>query len=221
MKSPILVLALAFTSGFVIMSIELLGGKIMAPYFGSSIYVWGSIITVFMISLSIGYLIGGRLSVMRPSLERYGLFFIAGAIAVIPIVAGGEAMMELVFLNLEDPRYGSLVAAMLLFFLPTAVLGMIAPYSVRLLIAERETSGQVAGSLYFISTLGSALGTLATSFYLVLYFELNQILMTLQGAMVIGGFVATVAGRRTRKLAETPGAVQNSPTNVKAGLDLP
>lgn len=190
-----LVLTLAFTSGFVIMSVELLGGKIMAPYFGSSIYVWGSIITVFMVSLSVGYLTGGRLSVRNPHLSRYGLFFLAGAVALIPLVAAGNDMMDFVFLRLEDPRYGSLVAASLLFFVPTAVLGMIAPYSVRLLVDNRETSGQVAGSLYFISTLGSALGTLATSFYFVLLFELNIIIMSLQGALVIGGIVAVVAGR--------------------------
>tara|TARA_Y100001934_G_scaffold107053_1_gene131547 strand:+ start:1885 stop:2496 length:612 start_codon:yes stop_codon:yes gene_type:complete len=195
MPYTILVLVLAFTSGFVIMSVELLGGKIMAPYFGSSIYVWGSIITVFMVSLSVGYLTGGRLSVRNPHLTKYGLFFIAGSISLIPLVAAGDAMMELVFMNLEDPRYGSLVAAGLLFFVPTAVLGMIAPYSVRLLVDNRETSGQVAGSLYFISTLGSALGTLATSFYFVLWFDLNVIIMSLQAALATGGVVAIVAGR--------------------------
>ncbi|MBS05027.1 MAG: glycosyl transferase [Gammaproteobacteria bacterium] len=195
MPYTILVLVLAFTSGFVIMSVELLGGKIMAPYFGSSIYVWGSIITVFMVSLSVGYLTGGRLSVRNPHLTKYGLFFIAGSITLIPLVAAGDAMMELVFMNLEDPRYGSLVAAGLLFFVPTAVLGMIAPYSVRLLVDNRETSGQVAGSLYFISTLGSALGTLATSFYFVLWFDLNVIIMSLQAALATGGVVAIVAGR--------------------------
>jgi len=195
MLYTVLVLALAFTSGFVIMSVELLGGKIMAPYFGSSIYVWGSIITVFMVSLSVGYLTGGRLSVRNPHLSRYGLFFLFGAITLIPLVAAGSEMMDFVFLHLEDPRYGSLVAASMLFFIPTAVLGMIAPYSVRLLVDNKETSGQVAGSLYFISTLGSALGTLATSFYFVLMFELNVIIMSLQAALIIGGLTALVAGQ--------------------------
>ena len=195
MLYTVLILALAFTSGFVIMSVELLGGKIMAPYFGSSIYVWGSIITVFMVSLSVGYLSGGRLSVRSPHIGKYGLFFIAGAITLTPLVLAGDAMMELVFLNLEDPRYGSLVAASLLFFVPTAVLGMIAPYSVRLLVDNRETSGQVAGSLYFISTLGSALGTLATSFYFVLWLDLNVIIMSMQTVLVTGGVLAILAGR--------------------------
>jgi hypothetical protein len=190
-----LVLALAFISGFIIMSIELLGGRILAPYFGSSIYVWGSIITVFMLSLSIGYLIGGRLSLHSPSLTRYGYFYAGAAVLLLPLVLWSNQIMEALFIRIEDPRYGSLVVSMLLFFLPTAVLGMIAPYSVRLLVAERERSGHVAGNLYFISTLGSALGTLATSFYLVLWFEVNQILVSMGVVLLLSGGVAIVAGK--------------------------
>jgi hypothetical protein len=172
----LIVLSLAFTSGFIIMSIELLGGRILAPYFGSSIYVWGSIITIFMLSLSIGYLTGGRLSISNPHLGRYGLFFIAAALALIPTI------------------YAS-VASTLLFFIPTAILGMIAPYSVRLLVAKAEHAGQIAGRLYFVSTLGSALGTLATSFYLVLWFEVDGILITMSAVLAAAGLMAIIAHR--------------------------
>lgn len=185
-----LVLALAFSSGFIIMSVELLGGRILAPYFGSSIYVWGSIITIFMLSLSLGYLVGGRLSVHNPNLLRYGSFFIAAAIAMLPTIWLGEGMMDAVFARVIDPRYGSLVASTLLFFVPTAILGMIAPYSVRLMVDNTEHSGKVAGGLYFVSTLGSALGTLATSFYLVLWFEVNHILLVMFATLLTGGSVA-------------------------------
>ena len=185
-----LVFALAFVSGFIIMAIELLGGRILAPYFGSSIYVWGSIITVFMLSLSAGYLIGGRLSLLQPSLLRYGTFFIFAAISLIPTVLFGNGMMDSVFLHIEVPRYGSLVASALLFFLPIAMLGMIAPYSVRLLVESSHHSGQVAGMLYFVSTLGSALGTLMTSFYFVLWFEVNQILLTMAATLILAGLSA-------------------------------
>mgnify|MGYP001369078185 CR=1 FL=1 len=71
---------LAFTGGFVIMALELLGGRVLAPYFGNSIYVWGSIITVFMLSLAVGYLIGGRLSMRAPSLSRFASLCLAGAV---------------------------------------------------------------------------------------------------------------------------------------------
>ena len=189
------VFLLAFTSGFIIMSIELLGGRILAPYFGSSIYVWGSVITVFMVSLSIGYLTGGQLSLRSPGLGRYSIFFLIAAVAIVPTIALGDTMMDWVFLRIEDPRYGSLVAAALLFFIPTAILGMIAPYSVRLLVQETSQSGRVAGMLYFVSTLGSALGTLLTSFYFVLLFEMNEIMMTMSAALVACFIIAQAVNR--------------------------
>ena len=195
-RRPIwLILCLAFASGFIIMSVELLGGRILAPYFGSSIYVWGSIITIFMMALSIGYLIGGRLSLHQPSLFRYGLFFIIAAIALTPVIVFANAWMDAVFIRIEDPRYGSLIASTVLFFIPTAILGMIAPYSVRLVVESTTTSGQVAGALYFVSTLGSALGTLMTSFYLVLWFDMNTIISVMIGALLIAGVAAMAADR--------------------------
>ncbi len=201
-----LVLMLAFLSGFIIMAIELLGGRILAPYFGSSIFVWGSIITVFMLSLSIGYLLGGKLSLLNPDMRLYGSFFVCASFLLLPLVFAGNEIMESVFLRIEDPRYGSLLVSMLLFFLPTAIMGMIAPYSVRLLVISTDGSGHVAGKLYFISTLGSALGTLATSFYLVLWFEVNQILITMCLVLICAGFVAIMAGiRNMQKEILNPG----------------
>jgi len=191
-----LVLLLAFTSGFIIMSVELLGGRILAPYFGSSIYVWGSIISIFMVALAMGYLIGGRLSINRPNLGLYGLFFLLAAIGLLPIVFFADNAMDAVFSAIDDPRYGSLLASTLLFFIPTALLGMIAPYSVRLMVDNTRHSGQVAGGLYFVSTLGSALGTLLTSFYLVLWFDMNTILITMIGVLLLAGSLAIAFNRR-------------------------
>lgn len=189
-SNNLLVLALSFISGFSIMSVELLGGRILAPYFGSSIYVWGSVITVFMTALSLGYLLGGRWSLYQPSLRKFSLLYFTGAIGLTPLLLLSDMTMNQVFLYLEDPRYGSLLAAMLLFFLPTVILGMIAPYSVRLLVRDHRSSGQTAGVLYFVSTLGSALGTLATSFYLVLWFEINTILFSLTALLYLAGLLA-------------------------------
>ena len=178
------------------MSIELLGGRILAPYFGNSIYIWGSIITVFMVALSIGYLIGGQLSLRSPNLTRYGVFFIVAAVTAVPTIIFGETLLEWVFERVSDPRYGSLLSAMILFFIPTSILGMIAPYSVRLLVTESHSSGKVAGGLYFVSTLGSALGTLTTSFYLVLLFEINHILISMSSVLIFCSLAATLVDRR-------------------------
>jgi len=172
----ILIYLLAFSSGFCIMGIELLAGRILAPFFGSSVHIWGSIITVFMLSLSLGYLFGGKLSTRSASLTIYGLIFLVAAITLLPIALFSQWLMEVIFITIEDSRYGSLVASMALFFIPTVILGMLSPYSVHLLVKESNESGQVAGKLYFVSTLGSALGTIVTSFYLILWFDINLII---------------------------------------------
>lgn len=187
---------LAFCGGFTIMSVELLGGRILSPWFGSSVHVWGSIITVFMLALSLGYLLGGRLSLINPSLSRFGLLFFAGALLLGPLILFGDAMMAWVFAHIEDPRYGSLLASVLMFGLPTILLGMISPYSVRLLISDTHHAGEVAGRLYFFSTLGSAIGTLGTSFYFVLWFGVDTILLVLTAVLLACGSVAMAADRR-------------------------
>ena len=193
-QNPLIYL-LAFSSGFCIMSIELLGGRILAPFFGSSVHIWGSIITVFMLSLSFGYLAGGKLSTKNASLNRYGLIFICAGITVLPVAFSSQWIMEAIFLAIEDTRYGSLLASMALFFIPTVILGMISPYSVRLLVTDKDKSGQVAGFLYFVSTLGSALGTIITSFYLLLLFEVNDIVMVCSTVLIILGVSAMVFNR--------------------------
>lgn len=195
----VFVVCAAFVSGFCIMAIEMLGARIMAPYFGGSLSVWGSILTVFMLALACGYLIGGRLSARTPSLVSYSYFFIAAAVTSLPIVLFADAIMRPIFLAIEDPRYGSLLASLFLYFIPTTILGMISPYSVRLLVQTSDHSGQKAGLLFFVSTLGSAAGTLGTSFYLVLWFEVNEIVLGTSAALLTIGvalLLAGIAGRR-------------------------
>jgi len=177
------------------MGIELLGGRILAPFFGSSVHIWGSIITVFMLSLSLGYLFGGKLSTRSASLAIYGTIFLIAAIALLPIALSSQWLMEAIFLNIEDSRYGSLLASMALFFIPTVILGMLSPYSVRLLVKSSHESGQVAGKLYFISTLGSALGTITTSFYLVLWFDINIIIFGFTTVLASLGLLAILISK--------------------------
>lgn len=178
------------------MGIELLGGRILAPFFGSSVHIWGSIIAVFMLSLSIGYLVGGKLSTKDASLKKYGLIFITAGITVTPIALWAVPIMETIFMAIEDARYGSLVACMALFFIPTTILGMISPYSVRLLVTDKNSSGQTAGVLYFVSTLGSALGTIMTSFYFVLWFEVNSIIVFYSVLLIALGLLAVICHKQ-------------------------
>ena len=188
------VFLIAGWSGFLVMAIELLSGRILAPNFGNSIYVWGGVITVFMLALSVGYLLGGRWSLYRPSLRRLASILIAGATAAVPVIFLADPILDWLFDRIQDPRYGSLASATLLFFIPTAIAGMVSPYAVRLLVKESQQSGHCAGLLYFVSTFGSATGTILTSFYLVLYFEINQILSGLIGISLALGLLALFFG---------------------------
>lgn len=186
----LLVFLLAGWSGFLVMAVELLSGRILAPNFGNSIYVWGGVITVFMLALATGYLLGGRWSLTAPSIPRLATLLLAAATALAPVVFLADPLLDWLFDHLRDPRYGSLASATLLFFLPTAIAGMISPYAVRLLVDDSRRSGHYAGLLYFVSTFGSAAGTTMTSFYLVLYFEINQILAGLIGISWLLGLLA-------------------------------
>jgi hypothetical protein len=177
-RNPALYFAAAW-SGFFVMSVELLGGRLMAPYFGNSIFVWGALIAVFMTALAIGYLIGGQLSLRSPKLTGLGLLLMAEALFALPVILFSDVVFDVLSFSIQDPRYGSLLAASLMFSVPTLFSGMVSPYAVRLLIDNVERSGQSAGRLYFASTLGSAGGTILTTFYLVLLFEINTIIIGL------------------------------------------
>lgn len=166
-------------SGFFVMGVELLGGRLLAPTFGSSIYVWGAIIAVFMLALSLGYLAGGRYSMTAPSVRRLGTILLVAALTVLPVVLFAERMLDAVAVAAPDPRFGSLLGATLLFFAPTFFSGMVSPYAVRLLVQDRANAGRHAGQLFFVSTFGSAAGTLLTSFYLVLIMEVDHILLAM------------------------------------------
>jgi hypothetical protein len=186
----LLVYVIAGWSGYYVMAIELLSGRILAPSFGNSIYVWGGIITVFMVALSVGYLVGGQLSVFAPSQAKLAGLLLAAATATVPIVMFGDPLLDWLLDRVHDPRYASLIASSTLFFIPTAISGMVSPYAVRLLATNLRATGRSAGVLFFVSTFGSAAGTILTSFYMVLWFEINQIFVGMIAVSILIGLCA-------------------------------
>jgi len=194
--SKFLIFLVAGWSGFFIMSLELLGGRILASDFGSSIHVWGGIITIFMLSLAIGYLVGGNLSLRKPSLRKLSLLLVAAAATTIPVVLFNELILEYISSLIPDPRYGSAVSSLALFFLPIAICGMVSPYAVRLLVQDSRQSGKLTGILFFVSTFGSAAGTILTSFYFVLILDIHVILWMLIGISAAVAVLTIAMGRR-------------------------
>ncbi len=132
------------------MATELLAGRIVAPFFGGSIYVWGAVITVFMLALALGYLCGGRFSLTLPACGVSVHCSPSLQWPSFPVVLFGERVLEGLSATVPDPRYGTLLACVALFFLPTLLSGMVSPYAVRLLVTQTATSGASAGWLYFV-----------------------------------------------------------------------
>jgi spermidine synthase len=154
-------------AGAVLMSLEIVGSRTLAPYFGNSVYVWGSLIGVFLTALSAGYTLGGRLADRWPSIHFLNALAVgaSGLLLVIPHLARPccERLMAAGLAEKTGPLAGSLA----LFFLPSLLLGMVSPLAIRLVAVDVAGIGTTAGNLYALSTLGSIAGTLLTTFVLI------------------------------------------------------
>ncbi len=167
------------------MSLEILGSRILAPYFGNSIFVWGSLISVFMAALSFGYYIGGRLADKKPSYKILALILLipGSFILVLPLV---YPQVNNVIFNYDfGARSNPLIACLILFFLPSCFLGAVSPFVIRMAARSVETVGNVSGTVYSISTVGSILGTLFTAFYLIPVLGIKTIGFLIGGCLVV------------------------------------
>lgn len=176
------------------MGLEITGSRVLAPYFGNSIFVWGSLISVFMASLSAGYVLGGRLSDRSPSFVFMAWPIGIAALFVLLLPQIAPVLCEALVDADLGPRLGPFLASLSLFFLPSLLLGMLSPFAVRLAATKLERVGNTAGELYALSTMGSIVGTLATSFYLIAQMGVRDILLLLGGLLAITAAVAFVVG---------------------------
>ncbi len=157
---------IVFACGAALMALELVAARVLAPALGNSIFVWGSVISVVMLALSLGYWLGGQLA-DKVSASRALAPLIAGA-GVLTVLAPMIAAAVLPWCAELGPRLGSLAASALIFFAPALLLATVSPLAVRLGATRgMERIGRSTGGLYSISTAGSIVGTLATSFWLI------------------------------------------------------
>lgn len=166
---------IVFVSGAVLMGLEIAGAKTLAPSFGTSTFVWGAIIGMFMGALAAGYYVGGALADKKPSFQMLaGIVSLASAwIFVLPYV--GPGLAETIARGDLGKMAGPLLASFVLFFFPSFLMGMVSPYSVKLNASSLAGVGGVAGRLYALSTFGSICGTVLTTFYLIPYASLSHV----------------------------------------------
>lgn len=180
-----IILVVVFGSGAALMSLEILGVHMMAPHFGQSTLIWASIISVFLAALSTGNICGGRIADRWPYVRTLAIVLLASAALFIvePLIAAPvcRAIVGWRFGQRIDP----LLAATVLFFLPTMCLGAVTPIAIRLRTRSANHAGSTAGFVYGLSTAGSIVGTLATAFYLIEHFGVRSIVILWGVALAI------------------------------------
>ncbi len=173
-----------FICGAIVMSFEILGSRVLAPNFGSSVFVWGSLISVFLAGLSAGYYLGGRLADIAPSSRKLSIILIAPGLLLLTFPLYSGLISDWIFTKDFGVRMSPLIASSVLFLIPSVFLGIVSPYTAKLMICSLHTSGKTIGTLYALSTFGSIIGTLITSFYLITLAGVNALIMG-QGALLI------------------------------------
>jgi MFS family permease len=159
--------SIAFLSGAALMSLEIVGSRVLAPYFGTSVFVWGSLIGVVLAALSVGAYLGGRIADRIPGHRPLATCLgVAGVMAII-IPWIGPVVNREVFALALGPRGGPLAASLVLFVVPGLTLGAINPFVLKLSVSSVERIGETAGLVSALSTAGSIFGTLVTAFYLI------------------------------------------------------
>lgn len=198
-------MALYLTSivcGFCMMALEILGGRFIQPAFGSSIDVWAAIISVFILSLSIGYVIGGRLADRISSNAILGWLITAAGVIFCLMPWYGMPFMEALGEGIKTARWGVLLAALILFLPPSLLLGTVSPILVKLVFTNAAHVGRTTGTLYAIGSLGNVMGILVADYLLLVYFSLNANILSM--GVILGAL--GLAHLAIRLPATSPGA---------------
>jgi len=204
---------LVSVSGASVLSLEILGTRILGPFFGVSLYLWSALITVTLAALSLGYALGGRYADRGPKLSRMaGLLALAGLwLLLIPWIK--QPLLQLV--EPFDLRAAVLGSALVLFAPPLVLLGMVTPYALRLKARSVERVGRDAGNLYAVSTIASVISALATGFWLIPYLGVLRLTIVVAVVLLLS---ASYAFWRARKEGARADAVLAATLSLLAAL---
>jgi predicted membrane-bound spermidine synthase len=179
---------LVFVGGLTSIGIELAASRLLAPYFGSSTFIWANLIGLTLTYLSIGYYVGGRVADRRP--EPWLLYVVtavaAFAAGIIPFVSRPilDASLSAFDRLAVGAFYGSLVGVILLFAVPVTLLGFVTPFAIRLRLADVEKAGNTAGRIYALSTVGSIAGSFLPVIVLIPAIGTTKTFLTLSLALL-------------------------------------
>jgi len=190
----------ALATGAVVMALEILGSRLLAPVFGNSLFVWGALIGVILAAMSSGYAFGGWVSDRHPCAQVLaGLLLFSGAWTFLTAWLGQPVLFK-VAAAIEDPRWGPCVAAALLLGPPAFGLSGVLPALLRLAVLDLEYLGRHTGRMIALSTMGSLAGTWGTAFFFLSWIG-SQALVAWLGAIQVGlGLWWLIGGTTARPL---------------------
>lgn len=186
-------------AGFCMMALELLGGRFLAPGFGSSIHVWAALISVFILSLSIGYWVGGKWADRITSSRPLGYIILAAAALYFLLPTYALPLANVIRESMGEERLPIYICAMALFLFPSMLLGFVSPMLVRLVFVDEKQVGSTTGTLYAVGSIGNVLGILVTDYILLVHFDLNHTTWGLGAALALVGLLHIALGMPTIK----------------------
>ena len=198
-RAAALIYVVAFITGAIVMSFEMLGSRYLNPYFGSGIYTWAALISTVLLALTLGYFLGGYLADRTASAAVLALTVIVGSVYLLALPSFAVPVLEFVLAAIDDVRAGSLVSALAIMVFPVTFLGMYSPFAIRLLLRSAQNSGRVSGAVYGISTVGSIAGTLGTTFVLIPTIGSRAITITLGAMGAVSGLALLGLSRLERR----------------------
>jgi spermidine synthase len=191
-------LSTALVTGAVVMALEILGSRLLAPVFGSSLFVWGALIGVILAAMSSGYAFGGWVS------DRYpgggvlaALLLFSGSWSFLVAWANQPILFEIEKM-VQDPRWGPCLAATVLLGPPAFGLSGVLPAMLRLAVADMDHLGRQTGRMIALSTVGSLAGTWGTAFFLLSWIGSRSLMAWLGGIQVALGALWLVKGTSAR-----------------------
>ncbi|MFO7721985.1 MAG: fused MFS/spermidine synthase [Bacteroidales bacterium] len=168
---PLTLLIIAFVEGAAVMAAELLSAKMLAPFFGTTIYAWAAVLAITLLALATGYYTGGFLTTRFNPVKILIYILLASGFLLLLMPAFSTFVMKaLVNVNLIP---GLIISLMLFVFPPVLFFGMVSPVIIHTLVHHVDQAGSTAGRVYAISTLGGVLNTLLLGFYIMPQFGIR------------------------------------------------
>jgi predicted membrane-bound spermidine synthase len=189
---------LVFVGGMTSLALEMCASRLLAAYFGTSLFIWASVIGLILVYLTVGYFIGGRLADRYPSEQVLCTITAMAALStsILPFISQSILTWSITGLAQVSVSifFSSLLGTILLFSVPITLLGLVSPFAIRLVTKDIGRSGRTSGSLYAISTLGSILGAFLPVLWLIPTFGVRRTMLIL-GVLL---FAASLWGLRLR-----------------------